>query len=439
VQFRDSQGHSIQKGTGTPDKLEAYRIALEWKENGIPQGRTNSRRSIEETFSKELALESIQKAQLTNDDASKIVELLTQKGLVNVRVVKKNSGDVSLVSFLKDFWDFDRSQYIREKQAHGQSVSRRHCYDSTNRVKYWEEAFPNTLLSELTKQEIGSFVLSLKDKNLSSSTINKVMLVCSTAIGWAKGAGIIPDSPFEGTMRFTERHKKRGILTEEEVYRLFSEGKWADQRCRVASLLACTTGLREGECRAAQVQDIIPGSFRDRGLKVPECEDDTWDQLYVWGWSDLDERKRPKNGENRTVNLLPEVYDAIQTLIDNNPFGKIPETYIFFSASLDKPMRSEPLIHGLEAALASIGISKEMRLERNIDFHSWRHYFSTTISPFVASQKIRIVTGHKSPSVFQGYTDHARTADIKEVGVAAQKAFASIFSKPVVNKEIAVS
>lgn len=81
------------------DKLEAYRIAADWKKSGIPKGRTNPHRPIDATFSKDLVLESIQKARLTNNEASKIIELLTQKGFVNVRVIKKNSGDVSLVSF----------------------------------------------------------------------------------------------------------------------------------------------------------------------------------------------------------------------------------------------------------------------------------------------------------------------------------------------------
>lgn len=439
MQFRDGRGLSIQKGTGTSDRLEAYRIASDWQQNGIPQGRSHSRRPIEAIFSSNSILEAIQEAQLTDDDANKIIDLLTKKGLVNVKVLKNAPGDVALVSFLDDFWDFDHSQYIREKQAHGQSVSRRHCYDSTNRVKYWKEAFPNTMLSELTKQEIRSFTLSLKDKGLSASTINKIMLVCSTAVGWAKVAGIISDNPFEGAMRFTERHHKRGILTEEETKKLFSEGNWTDQRCRVASLLSCTTGLREGECRAVQIRDIIPGSFRTRGAEKPGEANDTWDQLNVWGWSDQDRRKRPKNGENRIVNLLPEVFDELQSLIKENPYGQKPETYVFFSAFEDKPIRAEPLIHGLDSALVSIGISKEIRQERSIDFHSWRHYFSTMISPYVASQKIRIVTGHKSPSVFQGYTDHARAADIQEVGLAAQKAFGTIVEDDAIQEAKAIS
>jgi integrase len=420
AQFRDGKGRSVQRGTGTPNRLEAFRIASDWQQNGLPQDRIGSRRQVTEMFSTESLLETVRNAPLSNADAGQIVEILCRRGLVNVQAVKETRSNILLVKYLADFWDFEHSAYVKEKLAHGQRISKRHCYESTNRVKYWKKAFPGLLLSDLEVKKIGEFALSLKNQGLSSASLNKIMLVCSTGTSWAKRNGLLDIDPFEGSMHFSESHEKRGILTAEEVTKLFTEGKWADNRARIASLLACTTGLRAGECRAVQVQDIQP------------------DRLFVWAWSDLDGRKQPKNGENRTVPLLPEVYKELQALVAMNPYGGRPESYIFYSAAQDKPIRPEPLLHDFEAALCSIGIDHEIRSRRNIDFHSWRHYYSTTMASIISSNKIRVVTGHKSASVFQGYSDHAREADIRDVALAEKEVFACIFGNSQPDQEIAV-
>lgn len=310
---------------------------------------------------------------------------------------------------MRGFWDYDHSPYVHEKIAHGQRISRRHCLESSNRIAYWEKDYAALSIGNLSQQEISALSLKLSAQGLSPAMINKVMLVCSTAMAWAKRHGVLERDPFEGTMRFSERHKKRGILAPEEVTALFAKGRWPNSLTRVASLLSCTTGLRAGECRAVQIQDIHNG------------------YLTVWAWSDIDGRKPPKNGENRVVPLLPQVVEELNRLVAENPFGQSPENFVFYSAFPERPIRPEPLIKGLEAALESIGIDNNTRLERHIDFHSWRHYYAATMATYVTSRKLRVVTGHKSQSVFDGYADHAQAADVQEVKNAESAAFRHIF------------
>jgi integrase len=314
------------------------------------------------------------------------------------------------MDFLKEFWDYDNSPYIREKQAHGHRTSRSHCYNSTNRLKRWEEAFPDIELAKLTKADIRAFTLSLREAGLSTASVNKIAMAGSTALGWAHETGMIAVNPFDGTMRFSEEHEKRGILTDEETARLFTEGVWPIESARVAALLAVTTGLRQGECHAVQVGDI--GA----------------DTLEVWTFSDFDGRKKPKNGENRTVPLLPQVRDELLRLAKKNPFSQGSGAYVLFSAYPDKPVRTESVMDGLSQALESIGISREERMERHVDFHSFRHFYATSMAGLVASNKVRSVTGHKSAAIFQVYSEHSRKADRDEVQVAAESAFAAFLA-----------
>ncbi len=291
VQFRNPHTNkwTTPKSTGLNDRCAATLQVAEWFHNGIPHDITKVRRPVVEIFDSHAAIEAVHTAPLTSEEAAKIVQILQKRGLVRVAAVRKGLGDVDFVAFLKEFWDFSLSPYVREKIAHGQRIGKRHCYSNTNQIKYWGKAFTGRMLSSITKADMRELSLSLADQGLSPSTINRVMLTGTTATRWAKDNNLLAIDPAEGLLRFSETHEKRGILTDTEIHDLFTQATWADERARVASLLAATTGLRQGEVRAVQVQDIGK------------------DRLSVWAWSDNDGRKCPKNGETRTVPLLPEV------------------------------------------------------------------------------------------------------------------------------------
>ncbi|MCL2800515.1 MAG: integrase [Treponema sp.] len=278
------------RSTETKNRDEALLKVAEWLKTGIPTGREKKPRTLEAAANIETILKVIKRAELNSDDALRIVQSLKDRNLIDIAAVKPGKGTVLFSKFLEEFWDYVSSPYIREKLAHGHSISKRHCYDSMSRLnRYWQPAFKDKRLNSITRQDLKKFSLSLADIGLASATINKIMAVGTTCLSWAFREGLIPVDPTVGLVNFTGEAKKRGVLTPLEAQTLFAK-QWKNKRAYTASLLACTTGMRSGEVLALKRKDI-----GERSLNV------------LHSWSSYDGLKKPKNGETRRVPLLPEV------------------------------------------------------------------------------------------------------------------------------------
>lgn len=83
----------------------------------------------------------------------------------------------------------------------------------------------------------------------------------------------------------------------------------------------------------------------------------------------------------------------------------MPESGYIFSFTQDKPITPQRLTEALYRALEHLGISKEQRIERNITFHSFRHYFVTYLrGKGISDVEITSITGQKTSSVIDDYT-----------------------------------
>ena len=401
------------RSTGRTSRDEALIIVADWLNNGIPKkGKTQT---LEAAAEVELMLRQIKHINLNSDDALRIVKLLRDRQLIDVSAVKHGKGSISFNRFLKSFWNYETSEYIKEKHAHGQSIGKMHAKDSIGKVKYyWLPYFEGRQLNTITRDDLKAFSLSLsmpKEKperkglivdKLSPNSINRVMTAGLTALKWAYREGLIPDDPTNGLIHFSGKTKKRGVLTEKEAETLFNS-EWKDKRAYTASL-ACTTGMRSGEVLAVKKDDIEEFTLNVRH-----------------SWNDYDGLKSPKNGESRKVPLYPEVKIKLLELLKENPHGE--NGFIFYGAMEDKPIDKNVLLKGLHEALKEIGIDHK---ERGIVFHSWRHYYAARMADKMTAEQISRVTGHKSKAVFEEYADHITEKNLKEVGKVGAEVFGNI-------------
>ena len=394
------------RSTGTKNRDEALLKIAEWLKSGIPTGRIRKPRTLEAAAGIENILKAIRRTELNSDDALRIVQALKDRELIDIAAVKSGKGSVSFTEFLEEFWDFEASPYIREKRAHGQSIGKRHCYESMSRFnRYWQPAFQGRALNNITRQDLKDFSLSLAEGGLAPASVNKIMAVGTTCLAWAFREGLIPADPTLGLVNFSGEVKKRGVLTPLEAQALFA-ARWKDKRAYSASLLACTTGMRTGEVLALKQEDI-----GERVLNVR------------YSWSAYDGLKAPKNGEPRRVPLLPEVRAKLLELAYENPYGS--EGFIFYGSLADKPVDRSVLLDGLHDALAGIGIDAG---ERGIVFHSWRHYFAARMADVMTADQVSRITGHKSRAVFEEYADHITEENLEEVGRVGAEVFGNILS-----------
>jgi integrase len=408
VQFfnPDTNSMSTAKSTGAKTRNEAAVVVAEWLRSGVPSGRQGKPRLLADKFTVDAILAGIRKAPLDLDDAARIVAVLQERGLIERAVVKGGPSSTLLVDFLRKFWDYQQSPYVKEKLAHGQSIGRRHCYESTNRVNaYWKVAFEGRRLIDVARQDLKAFSMALSEKGLSPATINKVLAAGVTAFHWAFTNAVIPSDPGAGLVHFSGVPKRRDILNTDEASKLFQVA-WKEERARVGNLLAMTTGMRAGEILALRPEDIGQ------------------DRLFVrHSWSEKDGLKKPKNGEERIVHLLPQVRSALLSLISENPH--FDKQFVFYSAVAESPTDSYTLIKGLQRAMEAIGISEAERVDRNLVFHSWRHFYSTAMADRVGERTMKL-TGHKTTAVFESYANHASEKDFKALEDAADQAFGKV-------------
>jgi integrase len=392
------------RSTGTKNRDEALLIIAEWLKHGIPTGRVRRPRTLEIAAGIENIMKAIRRAELNSDDALRIVQSLKDRNLIDIAAVKSGNSKTLFTEFLEEFWDYTASPYIREKLAHGHSIGKRHCYESMSRFNlYWQPAFQNKRLNSISRKDLKDFSLSLADNGLAPATINKIMAVGTTCLSWAFREGFIPVYPTVGLVNFSGEAKKRGVLTPPEAQTLFAT-RWKDKRAYVASLLACTTGMRSGEILALKREDI-----GERSLNIRHS------------WSVYDGLKKPKNGETRRVPLLPEVRFKLLELANENPHGQ--DGFIFFGTLAGKPIDRKVLLDGLHDALTSIGIDASVR---GIVFHSWRHYFAARMADRMTADQVSRITGHKSRAVFEEYADHITEQNLEEVGRVGAEVFSNI-------------
>jgi integrase len=360
--------------TGTKNRDEAMLTIAEWLKFGLPSSCQKQSRSIETIVGLDGILKAIRKSNLTPDDAMRIVNVLRELEFIDIPVVKAGPGTIHFVRFLEKFWDYEKSPYIRDKLAHGQSLGRRHSSEMLNRViTYWKPYFEGRSLNSIIRADLKAFSLHLADKRppqametpkkkgrggkiraekLSPGSINKIMMAGTAALAWAYREGMIPTDPAAGLVRFVGQTKKRGVLTPKEAAAVFSV-KWQDERSYVGNLLSITTGLRSGEVLALRRSDM------DMSL--------TEKVLYIkHSWSSADGLKLPKNGEARKVPLLPEVRTKLLDLLSENPHKKEQDAsenpdkreqdfFVFYGSKKDKPTDNKLLIDSLKEACREVG------------------------------------------------------------------------------------
>jgi len=419
------------RSTGETDRVKAQVKAELWKVSGIPTGRKQKPRPITEAAGIEAIIRTIRKSELSSDDAMRIVETLKNIGLIDVAAVKNTGrGAVPFVDFLQTFWNFDKSDYIQDRIAHGYRISRLYARECQNRIKsVLAPYFGDTKLNCVTTGDLKELSKQLAARKLSTSTINQIMLVACTPLKWAFNEKIIPANPVVGLTKFSITNKERGTFTEKEAAAVFAVA-WKDKRAFVASLVSATTGARQGECLALRRSDIGADTLN-----------------IAHNYTTLEGLKCPKNGHKRIAPLLPEVKTALLDLLNDNPHVSKEnpdpnyDPFIFYSLTPNKPCDPKYILGGLKEAMDTVNAeyqnaAKKAKLEkpeiyidykaRNVVFHSWRHWFCSRITMLIEGDKVAKVSGHLSDSVFKKYADHIEQKNIQEVGDAAKLSFVNI-------------
>ena len=203
---------------------------------------------------------------------------------------------------------------------------------------------------------------------------------------WALARRLIHENPTI-YVRVIGGSRDRGLLSLEEARALLDPGTidtvWnRDLLHYTLSLVAASTGLRQGELLAIRVGDVHKG----------------WIDVSH-GYGRMSGEKETKTRRARISSIPSRATDYLRKISREDPAAYV------FSRDGVSPISYRTVSYNFNRALARIGISNEEREERFITFHSWRTFLNTILrSRGVPDALVRDQTGHATVKMTEKYT-----------------------------------
>jgi integrase len=316
--------------------------------------------------------------------------------------------DITFNKYAEDWWLWESCQYIRGKLARGKTLSR--SYADAMRSYLAQHILPrfgNKKLSSITPNMVEAWVMGLREKKgrtgkrLSHATINHCLKCLKLMLSEAKRRGYILVNPSEHIEMLEEKLTEKSILSIDEMKLLFHEDHidliWEGGLCHYTiNLLSASSGMRLGEVQALLLCNVHEGYVTVQH---------SWNRKYGL--------VSPKGDSVRDIPIPNKTNRYLKNVIDLSPFTS-PNDFVFWGIDRSVPVRNESILNHLYSALDKIGVSKEMRKERNITFHSWRHFYNSVMRGKIPDAKLRRLTGHRTEQMTEHYT-HFQLTDFEDV------------------------
>ena len=354
---------------------------------------------------------SFKQNDLSDSDIENLMRIAKDRGLIKGYIKAGTKQDVILADFLTNFWDLEKSEYLKEKARLNRHIGIDYCRESKAQItRHWKPYFKNLLLGELTKTHIKEFIIYLQDLKCSPATKLHIYRAGAVGLKWAFNNEMIDRDITAGVISFTSKSKERKILTKELAALLFSV-QWNDEKAKLANMIAMLTGMREGEILALRKMDL-----------GKNC-------IYVnHSWNSREGLKTTKNGECRTVYFpFPNLTYKLLELVNMNPFDDSMQAFVFWGTIPDKPIDNKVFVSNLRMQLQVIGISQEET--KQYCFHSWRHFYTCYMSDIVNQRALQSQTGHKTVEMLEHYANHQIQSDIDQIQGAQLALFGEIVNR----------
>ncbi len=347
----------------------------------------------------------------TKRQAQRVVRDAIAKGFVGKG---KHSAKGDLIEYLTDYWNFDGQRIRRRNRLKPGSVSPYYASIMGGYIRnHIAHRIEGLRLAEVTAYVVDDVRNQLIDEGvLANATIAKIMTAFTMPLIDAYRSSAIEEDPTRLLDPMgTEPERKRGVFEREEMQALLRVmNESADERVYLAVLLAAATGMRQGEIRAL-------------------CKEDIWlideDNALVnirHSWSAKGGQKSTKGKKERMAPIPRWVAERLIELADKDKHkGKlvfwsthkgVPISANFLRTELYKHLYSVLAEQGgfsptdtIEVGGKKILRSEVVRRERNLVFHSFRHFFATEAQALGADAEVlRRTVGHESQKMTDQYT-----------------------------------
>jgi integrase len=310
---------------------------------------------------------------------------------------------ITFSEYSKDFFN-ETGTYAMNKRNSGKRLGLHHLRERRDILEHHINPFlGNYALHDIKYRDLETFRNSMFSKGYAGQTISKCLQTINAILREAckdeliNALPLIPDCS-------TAVKKQRGCLSVEEMRVLLQRNRWKDIRVYAACMLSASTGLRIGEIQGLVMSDL----HFSEGFLV--CR-----RSYDYRFRVLN--PTTKNGRARNIVLSSKVIEILQKMIASSPHSNLTEeSPVFWADTISaNPIERNTIIKGYNRALASMDISKEIRSQRGLCFHSFRHFCNSFyVNSKLPLQQIQNQLGHLSPEMTERYY-HVTMSEMNEV------------------------
>ena len=304
---------------------------------------------------------------------------------------------ITLNQFSENFFSANGEYYLTQASK-GRKIGKRHLDTQTAHLKnHILPRLGQMQLSSIDTLTIENFRTRLMINGSAPATINHILLTLKIVLKWALRNRYIQNLPLFDMAK--DDQKTKGIIAIDEFKKLFSLSTW-EKKHYLINLLAYTTGMRLGECRGLQRQDI---DFENKLIHIKH----SWDRTYGI--------KSTKNNRERVVTIDSLICDDLSSFVSDSQYQQ-QDALVFHGECYNRPMAQKTIQKALYDKLKEIKIKEEVRIERNITFHSSRHFFNSfLLNNGVSEQKVRSLTGHLTKKMTEHYYHIDEMEDVRSI------------------------
>jgi integrase len=265
------------------------------------------------------------------------------------------------------WFEWDKCAYVLDKRA--TSTEKRQGITEATALRYRQDLrlyllpyFGTMKLKNIQPETIKKFRIWMQhERKLSNKTINCAVSTLHIMTEWALDNNLIFFDPMRGIKPLRIDDNARDAFSMCEGRRIL-RSKWASKEAWFFNLVAAVTGLRFAEIRALRRDCIFP--------------------MYLDVACQRQKKIVPvKTKEARKAPIPMRLYDLLQDFRGGNEFVFNHGTSRI-NAALDSMMPPD------------VALQKS---DRNLSFHSWRHFFNTYLfSENVSPEKTNFIIGHSS-------------------------------------------
>lgn len=301
----------------------------------------------------------------------------------------------------RQWWVWEKCSYIKGRLARSEAdkpgISHRYADEALRILK--DKILPahgKKRLEAIAPEDCEKLLFSWPKKGASYKSANNWASIYRVMLAEAARLKVIDENPWSRVLSLTPSSKRRGLLTMAEARKLLNPATvdtvWDDHHLYYCiNLVASLTAMRQGEILALRQGDVFP------------------DHLHVGhSWSIKYELGKTKTKIIGDVPIPAFLYQEMERYM-------IWDGFVFSFSYGKRPATGGKVTDWLYRALKNIGIQEHERVERNLTFHSWRHFFNTYLrSRGVPDAKVKAVTGHKTQAMTEHYTGF-QLEDYREV------------------------